>query len=122
MLIKRVAEVPAFVANDGCLIRELLHPAHGDCELGFSLAHAEVAVGESTYRHRLAQPEVYFILEGVGDLHIDDEVRRLEVGDTALIPARAEQWIDNSGSGVLRFIAIVSPPWRLEDDERSPVS
>lgn len=119
MLIRNAAVVPGFIANDGCFIREILHPAHGDCELPYSLAHAEVAPGEATYRHRLAQPEVYFILEGEGDLHIDGDIARVRVGDTALIPARAEQWIENAGAGVLRFLAIVSPPWRAEDDERS---
>ncbi len=119
MLIKNATTAPGFIANDGCFIREILHPAHGDCSLDYSLAHAEVAPGQATYRHRLAQPEVYFILEGAGDLHIDAEVVRVGVGDTALIPARAEQWIENAGEGVLRFLAIVSPPWRLEDDERS---
>lgn len=120
MLIKRAADIAGFIANDGCLIRELLHPAHGDCALDYSLALAEVAAHASTYRHRLAQPEVYFILEGEGDLHVDATVVRLKPGDTALIPAHAEQWIDNRGAGLLRFLAICNPPWRAEDDLRSP--
>jgi hypothetical protein len=30
MLVKRMTDCVAFEAVDGCLIRELLHPAHGD--------------------------------------------------------------------------------------------
>lgn len=120
MLIKRAAEIAGFIANDGCLIRELLHPAHGDCELDYSLALAEVAVNAATYRHRLAQAEVYFILKGEGDLHVDEQITRLRPGDTALIPAQAEQWIENRGDEVLQFLAICNPPWRAEDDLRSP--
>ncbi len=119
MLIKHAAQVPAFIANDGCLLRELLHPAHGDCQLEYSLALAEVAVGAATYRHRLAQTEVYFIVAGEGELHVDALSSRLVTGDTALIPAGAEQWIENCGSEVLRFLAIVAPPWSAADDQRT---
>ncbi|MSQ68804.1 MAG: cupin domain-containing protein [Gammaproteobacteria bacterium] len=119
MLIKHPAQVPAFVANDGCLIRELLHPAHGDCDLAYSLALAEVAVGAASYRHRLAQTEVYFIVAGEGELHIDARSARLTAGDTALIPAGAEQWIENCGNEVLQFLALVSPPWCAAADQRT---
>ena len=79
-----------------------------------------MAVNAATYRHRLAQPEVYFILKGEGDLHVDDRITRLRPGDTALIPAQAEQWIENRSDEVLQFLAICNPPWRSEDDLRSP--
>jgi mannose-6-phosphate isomerase-like protein (cupin superfamily) len=118
MLLKRLGDCAAFVASDGCLIRELLHPAHGDCALPYSLAVAEVAPGGSTWRHRLVRDEVYLVLAGSGRLHVDDENRILGVGDAALVPAGAVQWIENPGDAELRFAAIVSPPWRAEGDER----
>jgi mannose-6-phosphate isomerase-like protein (cupin superfamily) len=118
MLIKRVSSLPAFIANDGCLIREVLHPSHGDCRLDYSLALAEVAVGEATYRHWLEQSEVYFILEGEGDLHIGTETARVVAGDAAVIPPQLEQWIENVGQCTLRFLAICSPPWRANADHR----
>ncbi|CAN0306978.1 unnamed protein product, partial [Phaeothamnion confervicola] len=84
----------------------------------YSFAIAEVEVGESSYRHRLRQTEIYFILNGRGRVHVDGETRELGVGEVCVIPAEAEQWIDNIGDECLRFVAVVSPPWRAEDDER----
>ena len=118
MFIKSLADCPPLLANDGCRIFELLHPAKDAIDLPYSFAIAEVEVGESSYRHRLRQTEIYFILHGRGRMHVDHETRELTVGEACVIPAEAEQWIDNIGAECLRFIAVVSPPWRAEDDER----
>lgn len=118
MFTKSLADCPPLLANDGCRIFELLHPAKDAVELPYSFAIAEVEVGESSYRHRLRQTEIYFILDGRGCMHVDDETRELTAGDACVIPAEAEQWIDNIGAERLRFVAVVSPPWRAEDDER----
>ena len=118
MFVKSLAACAPLIANDGCRIFELLHPAKDAVELPYSFAVAEVEVGESSYRHRLRQTEIYFILNGRGRMHVDAETRELIVGDACVIPAEAEQWIDNIGDERLRFIAVVSPPWRAEDDQR----
>lgn len=116
MLVSSTAECPPFIANDGCLIREVLHPAKTGVPLPYSLAVAEVAPGACTRRHRLAQDEVYYLLEGVGRMHIDDQVRSVLVGDAVHIPGGCVQWIENIGRDTLRFIALVSPPWTSEGD------
>ena len=118
MLIKSTADCPAIVANDGCRLFELLHPANDPVELPFSLAVAEVAPGDASYRHRLRQAEVYYLVAGRGVMHIDDEARAVAPGDAVFIPAQAVQWIENPGPEILRFVALVAPPWRAEDDER----
>lgn len=118
MLIKSLRDCPALLANDGCRLFEVLHPQNDAVDLPFSLAVAEVAPGEASYRHRLAQLEVYYLLAGVGCMHVDDESRRVVAGDAVVIPAGAVQWIENRGDDVLRFVAVVSPPWRADGDER----
>lgn len=118
MFTKSLAACAPLLANVGCRIFELLHGKNDAVDLPYSFAVAEVEVGQSSYRHRLAQTEIYFILAGRGNMHVDDETCELTVGDTVVIPPRAEQWIDNIGDELLRFIAVVSPPWRAEDDER----
>lgn len=119
MFVKSLADCPALTANDGCRIFELLHPSNDPLDLPYSFAIAEVEPGESSYRHRLRQTEIYFILDGRGRMHVDEETRELGPGDAVVIPAEAEQWIDNVGDERLRFIAVVSPPWRAEDDLRT---
>lgn len=118
MLVKRVENCVAFEAVDGCSLRELLHPAHGDCDLPFSLAIAEVAVGECTHPHRLDRVEVYFVLQGVGRLHVDDARATIGAGAATVIPAGSVQWIESLGPETLRFAAIVSPPWDAAGDTR----
>ena len=118
MYIRSESTSESFIANDGCRIVELVHPKHSaDIEaLEFSLAVAEVAVGEETYRHRLEQTEAYYILAGRGEMHIDDEAAVLTDGDAVVIPAGSVQWIRNVGEVTLKFTAIVSPPWSKEGD------
>lgn len=118
MLVKQSNDCVPFVAIDGCAIRELLHPAHGDCDLPYSLAIAEVGALGATFPHRLDRTEVYFILQGRGRLHVDARSAVLEVGAAAIIPGGSTQWIENLGDTVLRFAAIVSPPWTAAGDER----
>lgn len=118
MLVKNESACPRLHATDGCLIRELLHPANDSVALPFSLAIAEVAPGTHSYRHRLAQTEVYYLLAGTGCMHIDGEQHVVGAGDAILIPPHAVQWIENTGPATLKFVAVVSPPWRSEDDER----
>lgn len=118
MLIKKPEDCPEFSAVDGCRIRELLHNKNDPVALPYSLALARVEAGRRTCRHRLDRTEVYCIIEGRGRMHVDEEERDVVPGETVLIPAGAVQWIENSGADELRFLAIVSPPWSEEGDER----
>jgi len=119
MLVKHEKDCEEIIANDGCRLRELLHPDRDEVELSYSLAMAYVEPGKSTYRHCLRQSEVYYIIQGIGQMHIGDEVQEVYEGDAIYIPKNAEQWIENAGKNVLVFAAIVSPPWRAEDDIRT---
>jgi mannose-6-phosphate isomerase-like protein (cupin superfamily) len=118
MLIKSTLDCAPYTAIDGCEIREVLHPGHDPLSLPYSLAVAEVTVGARTYRHRLQHAEVYYLLEGEGCLHIDAETRMVRTGDAIYIPAGTAQWIENLGATTLRFVALVSPPWSRDTDER----
>lgn len=118
MFVKSLADCEPVTANDGCRIFELLHENNDRIDLPYSLAVAEVDPGESSYRHRLRQSEVYYVLDGRGRMHVGEDVQDLVTGDAVLIPAGAVQWIENTAAETLRFVAIVSPPWRAEDDER----
>jgi mannose-6-phosphate isomerase-like protein (cupin superfamily) len=121
MLVKRVGTSPEIIANDGCHLRELLHPARDGSGVSYSLALAWVAVGEKTHPHKLLQTEVYLIIRGKGRMHIGDEMSEVQPGDAVVIPPQQVQWIENIGRSELEFAAIVSPPWKAEDDVRVDV-
>lgn len=118
MLVKRLRDCAEFTANDGCRLRELLHPKVDPVDLPYSIAVATVDPGTRTYKHKLDREEVYYILSGAGEMHIGDEVSPVAEGDAAHVPAGAVQWLENTGPGPLRFMAIVNPPWGEEGDER----
>ncbi len=118
MFVKKTSECDAFVANDGCTIRELLHPKNDVVDLPYSLVLATVDVDRKSYQHKLEQTEVYHILQGHGRMFIDTEDSEVGVGDVIVIPAEALQWIENIGSEPLVFTAIVNPPWTEDGDVR----
>lgn len=116
MLIRKLLECPEFVAGDGTQLRELLHPDKQDIALRYSLAHATVPVGQVSTPHALTTSEVYYILEGQGEMHIDGEVSQVNPGDAVYIPPNARQYIRNIGQIPLVFICLVDPAWRKEDE------
>ncbi len=117
MFIRELKDCPEFIAGDNCKLREILHPDKADLKIRYSLAHAVVKPGETTWAHRLRTSEVYYILEGEGIMHIDKESSPAGPGSTIYIPPMARQSITNIGNKDLRFICIVDPAWRKEDEE-----
>lgn len=117
MLIKDVQKCEEFIAGDNAILRELLHPDKEDLKLRYSLAHATIRQGETSYRHRLKHSEVYYILEGEGMMYIDNESVKVLPGQAIYIPPNAIQCIRNTGQDDLKFLCIVDPAWRPEDEE-----
>ena len=60
--------------------------------------------------------EIYYILEGSGKLKINEDTYHLEKDDSAYIPPNSKQFIENSGLINLRFLCIVEPAWKEEDE------
>ncbi|MBE9080269.1 cupin domain-containing protein [Romeria aff. gracilis LEGE 07310] len=116
MLVRKLMDCPEFVAGDGTRLRELLHPDKQPLALRYSLAHAVVPAGQTSVPHALTTSEVYYILSGQGEMHIDEEVQRVEPGDAVYIPPQARQFIRNDGKQPLVFICLVDPAWQAEDE------
>ena len=117
MFVRKLDDCEEFIAGDNCLLREILNPYKEVLALHYSLAHAVIRAGETTWSHRLRSSEVYYILEGEGIMHINGEDARVTPGSTVYIPPLTNQSITNTGKSDLRFICIVDPAWRKEDEE-----
>lgn len=117
MFIRDLKDCPEFLSGDRAVLRELLHPGKASLALRYSLAHAVVLPGKATLPHRLRTSEVYFVLEGRGVMHIDDETAAVASGQAVYIPPEAVQFIENPGPGALAFLCIVDPAWRPEDED-----
>jgi mannose-6-phosphate isomerase-like protein (cupin superfamily) len=116
MLIRQLNNCEEFIAGDGTYLRELLHPDKQPLALRYSLAQAILPVGQTSKPHALKTSEVYYILSGTGEMHIDQESQAVGMGDAIYIPPNARQYIHNSGQEPLVFICIVDPAWRQEDE------
>lgn len=116
MFIRSLKQLKPFKAGDNTTLRESLHPDKADLKLRYSLAHAVLKPGKTSRLHRLKTSEVYYILEGTGLMHIDDERQKVKPGDTVYIPPRAAQCITNTGRSDLKFLCIVDPAWRQKDE------
>lgn len=118
MIIRDLANCRYFRAADDTLICELLHPEQEGLDLPYSIAHAVLQPGAASLPHRLkTSTEVYFILEGEGEMHIDAERSMLRAGQAVLILPGSWQYIRNTGDAALKILCLVSPSWRAEDEE-----
>ena len=106
-----------FIAGDGSLLRELLHPDKADLPIRYSLAHATIKPGARTKPHRLRTTEVYYLLQGQGRMHIGAEISDVNADCAVYIPPGSTQYIENVGATDLLFLCIVDPAWRREDEE-----
>jgi mannose-6-phosphate isomerase-like protein (cupin superfamily) len=82
-----------------------------------SLAHAMLKPGAASLPHLLKQSsEVYFILQDIGIMHMDDEASPVGPGQAVYILPGARQHIQNAGANDLKSLCIVHPGWRKEDE------
>jgi len=117
MFVKHLRDCQEFVAGDGSILRELLHPEKNDLQIGYSLAYAKVMAGQRTRPHKLRTCEVYYIIEGQGLIHIDQKSCEVSGECAIYIPPHSTQYIENTGNSDLKFLCIVEPAWRKEDEE-----
>jgi mannose-6-phosphate isomerase-like protein (cupin superfamily) len=115
MDVRNLNRVPAFTTKDGSEIRELL--AHrNSCIRHQTLAEARLAPGLSTTRHyHRKTEEIYFILEGCGQMQVAAETATVGPGDAIAIPPGASHQIANTGDSPLRFLCCCAPGYEDED-------
>jgi mannose-6-phosphate isomerase-like protein (cupin superfamily) len=114
MIVRSLAEAEPFTTADGSTIRELLGLPTAPV-LNQSLAEATLAGGQATERHYHAESEeIYYVVEGSGELELDGERRPVGVGDAVLIPPGARHRIRAGADGV-RFLCCCAPAYRHED-------
>ena len=125
MIVRSLDGAEPFTTADGSTIRELLGLPTAPV-LNQSLAEATLEPGQATQRHYHAQAEeIYYVVEGSGEMELDGDRREVEVGDAVLIPPGARHQIRASEAARLRFLCCCAPAYRHEDtyfDEARPVS
>lgn len=75
-------------------------------------------------RHRHTQAEIYYILEGSGNVAIDGNIYPVSKGATVFIPGNAEHGIENTGHGPLKWLYVfptgsfADVVYRFSDDQQ----
>ena len=114
MIVRALDEAEPFTTADGSTIRELLGLPTAPVR-NQSLAEAALTPGQATQRHYHAETEeIYYVVEGSGEMELDGERRPLRVGDAVLIPPGA--WHElRAGEEGCRFLCCCAPAYRHED-------
>jgi len=108
----------ANIIEDGCggIIYKIL-----DIE-NSGLKNAEIAMcvfspGEiADLHHHDIMEEIYFFIEGKGEIEIDGNWHKVEAEDAVAIPVRTKHRVRNTSmEKPLRFLSINSPFWREDD-------
>ena len=116
MSVIKNSEIPSIDGNEGTKIKQYYHPHNTLDGVRFSLAQFTVKQGKRSLRHKLHSSEIYYILEGVGTLRINEESISVKKDDSVYVPPMSEQFIENTGSSDLRFLCMVDPAWKAEDE------
>jgi mannose-6-phosphate isomerase-like protein (cupin superfamily) len=113
--IRSLEAAEPFTTADGSTIRELLGLPTAAVR-NQSLAEATLGPGQATepHYHREAE-EIYFLLDGTGEMEVGGERRTVSTGDAILIPPGAWHQIRATADHPLRFLCCCSPPYRHED-------
>jgi mannose-6-phosphate isomerase-like protein (cupin superfamily) len=114
VIVRPLEQAEPFTTADGSTIRELLGLPTAPVR-NQSLAEATLTGGQATERHYHAESEeIYYVVEGSGEMELDGERRPVSVGDAVLIPPGARHQIRADADG-LRFLCCCAPAYRHED-------
>ena len=116
MSIQKNSEILEIDGSEGTKIKQYFHPHNTLNGVRFSLAQFTIKQGKRSLCHKLQSSEIYYILEGIGNLSINDELFSVTKDDSVYVPPMSEQFIENTGISDLKFLCIVDPAWKPEDE------
>jgi len=116
MSIRKNSEIEIISGNEGTKIKQYFHPHNTLNGISYSLAQFTLDIGKKSILHKIKSSEIYYILEGDAVLRINKESHQLKKDDSIYVPPMSEQCIENTGLTNLRFLCIVEPAWKPEDE------
>ena len=116
MIIRDLKNSKKIIGEEGTIICDLINPIHVENKIRYSISHATLSSGKSSKHHKMKTTEIYYILEGEGIMHINNESRQVNSGQAIYIPPTSTQYIENTGKSDLKFLCIVDPAWKKEDE------
>jgi mannose-6-phosphate isomerase-like protein (cupin superfamily) len=81
-----------------------------------SIATILINPSEESKKHfHKKMEEIYYIVEGEGEIMIDDMISKIKKGHAILLPVGSLHQIKNTGKSILKFISADSPPYDEKD-------
>ena len=116
MSLRKNSEIDSIQGNEGTTIKQYFHPHNTLNGINYSIAQFTLEPGKKSKLHKMKSSEIYYILEGSGKIRINEESFHVEKDDSVYVPPNSKQFIENSGSTNLRFLCIVEPAWKADDE------
>jgi len=116
MNTKKIEKIESFSAQEGTEIRQIFSLADTDNAIRYSLAHCTINPGKTSKPHIMKTSEVYYILEGKGIMHVDEEQKQVIKDESVFVPPNSRQYLENVGETDLVTLCIVDPAWKQEDE------
>ena len=126
MVIADLAEIAGSTYPAGRRTQNVVGGASPIQATAFSLGHVTLEPnGGQVPWHNQDQEEIYFVLEGEGEMCLGDEKTALGAGQAVYIPSRVFHQLTNVGPTPLRMIYCYGPAgdvahWRQELDGTLP--
>lgn len=116
MSLRKNSEIKYIQGDEGTKIKQYFHPHNTLNGINYSIAQFTLEPGKKSKLHKIRSSEIYYILEGNGNLMINEDSHNLEKDDSVYVPPNSKQFIENIGSNNLRFLCIVEPAWKADDE------
>jgi len=116
MIVQKNSKIQSIQGNEGTEIKQYFNPHNTLNGINYSMAQFILESGKRSKLHKLKSSEIYYILEGSAILNVDEDTYHLEKDDSVYVSPNSKQFIENKGSGNLRFLCIVEPAWKVENE------
>ena len=116
MSLRKSSEIKSIQGDEGTKIKQYFHPHNTLNGINYSIAQFTLEPGKKSKLHKMNSSEIYYILEGSGNLMIDEDTYHLQKDDSVFVPPNSKQFIENTGLSDLRFLCIVEPAWKADDE------
>ncbi len=116
-LVRKNSQIKDIQGQEGTRIKQYFSPENTSNGINYSIAQFTLEPSKRTKPHRMVRSsEIYYILDGSGDLTVNRETQHVKKGDGVYILPNSRQFIVNTGSENLKFLCIVQPAWRQDDE------
>ena len=126
MIIARLPEIPGRTYPARRLTQNLVGGASPIQATNFSMGYVTLEPeGGQVPWHNQEQEEIYFVVEGTGQMCLGEEIQELKAGEAVFIPPGVFHQLTNIGSEPLTMIYCYGPAgdvahWRQELDGTLP--